>query len=345
MSEKKMPAKAVQNICGKLCLPLMIIIIICMLIAVFTSEGSQSVTQTVNESTFTTDEAVCETTETVATATETETLSETAFAYAKRADIPSPYCGLYEADTLTAIYEKEAQTKIHPASLTKILTAITALSYVPSDTVFTVGSEQELVPARSSLCLIKKGHKLTLYQLISGMLIASGGDAAYTIAVNTARFAMGTADVSDKEALSYFVGLMNSMAETAGAQSSNFINPDGFDCDGQYTTVIDLALIGSYAMHFKEISEIVRCAVKYVVFRSGENVTWKNSNQLLHSDSPYYYPNAIGMKTGTTALAGKCLMAVAEIEGKTYIAVVSGCSSEESRYSSALSLFEIIAPI
>lgn len=345
MSEKEMSAKAVQNICGKLCLPLFIIIIICMLIAVLTAESSQSVTQAVNESSFTTEEALCEITETVAAATEAAMLSETAFAYAKRDDIPSPYCGLYEADTLTAIYEKEAQTKIHPASLTKILTAITALSYVPSDTVFTVGSEQELVPARSSLCLIKKGHKLTLYQLISGMLIASGGDAAYTIAVNTARFAMGTADVSDKEALSYFVGLMNSMAETAGAQSSNFINPDGFDCDGQYTTVRDLALIGSYAMHFKEISEIVRCAVKYVVFRSGENVTWKNSNQLLHSDSPYYYPNAIGMKTGTTALAGKCLMAVAEIEGKTYIAVVSGCSSEESRYSSALSLFEIIAPI
>ena len=166
MSEKEMSAKAVQNICGKLCLPLIIIIIICMLIAVFTAESSQSVTQAVNESTFTTEEALCETTETVAAATEAAMLSETAFTYAKKDDIPAPYCGLYEADTLTAIYEKEAQTKIYPASLTKILTAITALSYVPSDTVFTVGSEQELVPARSSLCLIKKGHKLTLYQLL-----------------------------------------------------------------------------------------------------------------------------------------------------------------------------------
>lgn len=342
-----MPAKAVQNICGKLCLPLFIIIIICMLIAVFTAESSQSVTQAVNESFYTTEEALCETTETVAAVTEaeTETLSETAFAYAKRDDIPSPYCGLYEADTLTAIYEKEAQTKIYPASLTKILTAITALSYVPSDTVFTVGSEQELVPARSSLCLIKKGHKLTLYQLLSGMLIASGNDAAYTIAVNTARFVMNRDDISDKEALSYFSTLMNSIAETAGAENSCFINPDGFDNEKQYTTIRDLAAICRYALCFDEICEIAACSEKHIVFKSGENVTWKNSNQLLHSDSPYYYPNAIGMKTGTTALAGKCLMAVAEIEGKTYIAVVSGCSSEESRYSSALSLFEIIAPI
>lgn len=323
---------------------LIIICVLCLLSVFFFSGSNTEEESSAENTTSTTERTTSDITFAEATA-EAFPQSLQNFSAFQDKDISAPYAGLYEVSSFKVLYEKGATETVSPASLTKVLTAITALSYVPSDTVFTVGSEQELVPARSSLCLIKKGHKLTLYQLISGMLIASGNDAAYTIAVNTARFVMDTGDVSDKEALSYFANLMNSMAKTAGAQNSNFINPDGFDCDGQYTTVRDLALIGRYAMYFKEISEIVRCAVKYVVFRSGENVTWKNSNQLLHSDSPYYYPNAIGMKTGTTALAGKCLMAVAEIEGKTYIAVVSGCSSEDSRYKSATDLFRLVSPI
>ncbi len=260
-------------------------------------------------------------------------------------NVTAPFAGLYSADTLTAIYEKEAQTKIHPASLAKILTAITALSYVPSDTVFTVGSEQELLPARSSLCLIKEGHQLTLYQLLSGMLIASGNDAAYTIAVNTARFVMNRDDISDKEALSYFSTLMNFIAETAGAENSCFINPDGFDNEKQYTTIRDLAAICRYALCFDEICEIAACSEKHIVFKSGENVTWKNSNQLLRNESPYYFPQATGMKTGTTPLAGKCLMAVAQIKDKPYICVVAGCSSEDSRYKSVTDLFDFASRI
>ncbi len=347
MGEKKTVGKTLQNICGKLCLPVLIIIIICMLFAVFTADSSQRGKQTASEISTTKETTAYETivTETTVTRAETETLSETAFASSKKDDISAPYAGLYEASTLRAIYEKQSQEEIYPASLTKILTAVTALTYVPSDTVFTVGSEQDLVPKHSSLCLIKKGHRLTLYDLLTGILIASGGDAAYTVAVNTARFVMNRNDVSDEEALSYFTTLMNTSATQAGAFNSHFINPDGFDSDTQYTTIRDLAAVCRYALSFDEIKDIVACSEKYVVFESGQTVIWKNSNQLLNSKSPYYFPEAIGMKTGTTPLAGKCLIAVADINGKTYIAVVAGCDSEESRYNSALSLFEIVAPI
>lgn len=333
------PSKA-----GAVTIALLFLICVLCLLSVFVSDGSNSDLHTTAEA------ATAKNITTSAEPSTTEALpSEEAVAGALSASaqnfssfsdesISAPYAGLYEVSSFRVLYEKEAQTTISPASLAKVLTAITALTYVPSDTVFTVGSELELVPARSSLCLIKQGRRLTLHQLLTGMLIASGNDAAYTVAVNTGRFVMGRSDVSDKEALSYFVGLMNSVAKTAGAQSSNFVNPDGYDTDGQYTTVRDLALIGRYAMCFEEISEIVSCAEKYVVFRSGENVTWKNSNQLLHSDSPYYFPEATGMKTGTTALAGKCLMATAEIMGKTYIAVIAGCTTEEDRYKSAADL-------
>lgn len=255
-------------------------------------------------------------------------------------NISAPFAGLYNASTGEALYEKDSDKRIHPASLTKILTAITALIYMDTDTVITVGTELNLLPKRSSLCLIKSGHRLTLYDLLTGMLVASGNDAAYTIAVNTVRYVMNEDSISDNEALSYFTGLMNSVAKAIGCTDSSFTTPDGFDSEGQYTTINDLSLLCSYALNFKEIREIVSTVKKKVVFKSGENVTWSNSNKLLHPDSTYYYPEASGMKTGTTPLAGKCLIATAEIGGQTYMAIVANCESEDDRYSSVIKLFE-----
>lgn len=323
--------------CGKLCLSLLAVIVICIFSAVFLFESSDS-------------SVTWEETATVTTTKEV-TIGETSFSQAAltltSADVPlsepdnisAPYAGLYEASTFTAIYKKEADKKIHPASLAKILTAVTALTYVPPETVFTVGSEQDLVPERSSLCLIKKGHRLKLHDLLAGMLIASGNDAAYTVAVNTARSVNSNENMSDKEALTCFSALMNTAAVTAGAHHSHFVTPDGFDEAEQYTTIEDLAAICRYALTFKEIRDIVKCSEKHVVFESGENVTWKNSNQLLNPKSSYYFSAATGMKTGTTPLAGKCLIGLADINDKTYIAVVAGCDSEESRYNSVLNLF------
>ena len=185
-----------------------------------------------------------------------------------------PFAGLYNASTGEALYEKNSDKHIKPASLTKILTAITALTYMNTDTVITVGTELNLLPKRSSLCLIKSGHRLTLYDLLTGMLVASGNDAAYTIAVNTARHVMNEDSISDKEAISYFTDLMNSVAKAIGCTNSNFTTPDGFDSEGQYTTIKDLSLICSYALKFKEIREIVSTVNKKVIFKSGENVTW-----------------------------------------------------------------------
>ena len=82
---------------------------------------------------------------------------------------------------------KKADSKIAPASLAKILTASVALKYAKADDVFTVGSELKLVKPGSSICQIREGFKLSLQDLICGMLVSSGNDAAYTIAANIAR--------------------------------------------------------------------------------------------------------------------------------------------------------------
>lgn len=267
------------------------------------------------------------------------TSSESAFRD-QSVDIPAPYAVLCDLSSDEILYEKSIDTKIHPASITKILTAITALNYMDSDTVITVGTELEILPKHSSLCLIKKGHKLTLYDLLTGMLVSSGNDAAYAVAANVARYVINKNSVSDEDAISYFTDMMNSTAKFIGCTSSNFTTPDGFDNDEQYTTVRDLLQICKYAFSFKEIQEITSIVKKKVIFESGENVVWSNSNQLLHPDSPYYFSGATGMKTGTTPLAGKCLVATAEIDEQTYIAIVANCKSEDERYTSAIKLFE-----
>ncbi len=220
-----------------------------------------------------------------------------------------------------------------PASLTKLLTASVALRYVKPDEVITVGTERDLVHSGSSLCFILKGHRLKLYDLITGMLMVSGNDAAYTVAVSTARAVSGDSAMSDTEAAAYFCDLMNDLARELGMKNSHFTTPDGWDDPEQYTTAYDMALLARYALSVPEIREIVSTRQKYVVFESGENITWTNTNKLLDPESEFYSESAVGMKTGTTENAGNCLIAAFSKKGKTYISVVMGCDTDYDRYS------------
>lgn len=241
-------------------------------------------------------------------------------------------------DTDEILYEHNSQIKISPASLAKILTACVAFKYIDPKTEFTVGTEQSLLKPRSSLSLIKKGHILTLQDLATGMLMASGNDAAYTIAVNVARI-VGKQKFSDTDAVQYFCSLMNEFAQNIGMYNSNFTSPDGWDDDKQYTTAEDLLILARYASNVPEISEIVGTKEKYVVFVSGENITWKSTNQMLHKSSKHYNEYAIGMKTGTTKQAGNCLIALFNKDANTYIGIVCGAETSDLRYSEMNRIF------
>lgn len=245
------------------------------------------------------------------------------------------YC---RVDDNTVLSSHNANERSAPASLTKLLTASVALKYVDADEVFTVGTEPDLVPEGSSLCLISEGHRLKLRDLIAGMLMASGNDAAYTVAVSTARIVSGEA-LDDSEAVEYFCGLMNDFAADLGMNNSHFASPDGFDNNAQYTTAEDLLILARYVLDVSGIREIIGSFQKYVVFESGENITWTNTNQLLNPQSEFYSENAVGMKTGTTNKAGCCLIAAFTKSEKHYIAVILGAENDISRYSLALECF------
>lgn len=247
---------------------------------------------------------------------------------------------IYCVNDKETLYSENADTRIAPASLTKLLTACVALEYVSADEVFTVGTEQSLVPENSSVSFILNGHRLKLYDLITAMLLVSGNDAAYTVAVSTARIVSENESMTDEEAVSYFCGLMNSLADEIGMSDSNFTTPDGSDDDLQYTTASDLIKLAEYALGKEEISEIMRLDEKFVMFESGEVITWKNTNKLLDKNNYFYRENAIGMKTGTTGKAGNCLISAFAENDKTYITVVTGCHTDFDRYNVTLGLFE-----
>lgn len=250
-------------------------------------------------------------------------------------------CALYCVDDKELLAGENIDKAIAPASLTKLLTAAVALRYVSADAVFAVGTELDYVNYDSSYCLIAPGQRLKLYDLASGMLLASGNDAAYTVAVNTARRVSGS-ELTDDQAVKYFCVMMNDLAAELGMNGSHFENPDGWDNAEHYTTVSDLVKLAEYALTVPEIREIASVHQRYVVFESGENITWTNSNRLLDPDDGFYCESAVGLKTGTTDKAGCCLIGAFVRDGKTYVTVVAGCGSDGERYEKTLGLLERI---
>lgn len=248
---------------------------------------------------------------------------------------------LYCVDDNSFLFRKNINERIYPASMTKLLTAYVALQYADADDVFKVGTEQALVHEGSSLCNIQIGNRINLYDLITGLLLLSGNDAAYTIAVGVARKNCNE-KLNDVQAVEYFCDLMNSTAEELGMTNSHFTTPDGWDDDEQYTTASDLLKITRRAIRTQEISQIIKIKKKEIVFESGEHVQWKNHVELINSDSKYYCSDFVGGKTGTTDNAGHCLISAFKKEQKTYIAVVTGCKKDDERYSESLALYEYI---
>lgn len=278
---------------------------------------------------------------TTVTETESFTEPETTLTEASPEKIEYPFKSgcFYCVETDELLFEHNINKRIAPASLAKILTALVAHHFADPEAQFKVGTELSLLKPHSSLCLISKGQTLTLQDLTYGLLLASGNDAAYTIAAGVARSLNAHKSLSDSEAVSFFVKQMNSFAELIGMKNSHFTSPDGWDDEKQYTTVSDLLTLAKCAVSSEALREIVSAKEKYAVFISGENITWKNSNQLLNTDSKHYNPYAVGMKTGTTEKAGNCLIASFEKDSKTYICIVTGCKTNDSRYEAANELF------
>jgi D-alanyl-D-alanine carboxypeptidase (penicillin-binding protein 5/6) len=232
--------------------------------------------------------------------------------------------------------------KVAPASLTKLLTAYVALEILDPEQVVTVGPEAHWVDPESSIAYIANGQKLTVEMLIEGMLLQSGNDAAYTLAVAGGRAIANDPTLPGWDAIAIFMQRMNARAVYYGLTGSNFVNPDGIDHEDHYSTTEDLLIIAKLAMTNEIICRYAGMARHDVTYVSGQSATWSNTNYLLQKDSGYYCPAAIGLKTGSTSGAGKCLIsAFTKDDGGVLIVGVLGCENDDVRYSDSLLLYNL----
>lgn len=210
---------------------------------------------------------------------------------------------LYEPESGRFLYEKDPDTRRPMASTTKLMTALLAAEQLPPDRVVTVPETAVLVEG-SSMGL-RGGDRLTVRDLLTGLLLSSGNDAANTLAMLCAG------------SLPAFAEEMNRKAADLGMNGSLFVTPSGLDEGGHGATARDLALLGAAVLRVELLAEL--CAMKSAVIHIGEPskaVTLTNHNRLLQ-----LYPDAIGLKTGYTIKAGKCLVSAAQRDGVTLVAV------------------------
>ncbi len=256
-------------------------------------------------------------------------------------EISATYAAVLDIDANTVLYEKGGMdTRLYPASTTKLITALVALKYCDVNEVFTAGEEVNMIAADSSIAYIKRGHALTLDMLIAAMLLPSGNDAAYVVAAGAGRIIAGKSDMTANSAVRVFVNEMNDFAEENGLTGSHFTCPDGYHDDEHYTTLHDMLLIGKLATENETIMKHASTPSLDVTYHSGEINSWTNTNHLINPSSSFYYKFATGLKTGTTNEAGCCLMVSAEKDGKKMITCVFDSDSNDRRFSDALVLLK-----
>lgn len=228
--------------------------------------------------------------------------------------------------------------RLFPASITKLFTAWLALRLLPGDRTVTVGWELGMLEPGSSSAFLSLDSQLTVEDLIRGMLLPSGNDAALVLAAAAGRVLAGERKITAREAVALFVEEMNRAAEVFGMDGTHFENPHGCHGENHYSCPEDLGLMAALALEDPLIRQTVALSGVTVTAKTGQVHTWTNTNRLVRQDSGIYCPDAMGLKTGYTDMAGYCLMAAFGGE-RPLVVGIFGSGDSESRYETALALF------
>lgn len=215
-----------------------------------------------------------------------------------------------EQESGLLLFGKDADRRLPMASTTKIMTALLTLEQDDLDAPFTV--DKNAIRVEGSSMGLREGDTVTLRALAYGMLLPSGNDAAGAAAVRIA----GTKE--------RFAQLMNERAEELELTGTHFVTPSGLDDSNHYSTAFDLALLAREALQNSEFAEICGQSSAKVRYGNPPYDRWlTNHNKLLK-----YYPGVVGVKTGFTDTAGRCLVSAAERDGMKLIVVTLGCPDD-----------------
>lgn len=221
-----------------------------------------------------------------------------------------------ELESGRVLYEQNIRERLPMASTTKIMTTMLTLEQENLDEEFTV-DPQAIQVEGSSMGLVE-GDIVTLRALAYGMILPSGNDAANSAAVRIA---------GSQEA---FVRLMNERAQEMGLVDTAFVTPSGLDADGHYSTAYDMAMLTRAAMQNPEFCEICKLYRAQVKFGNPPQERWlKNHNKLIEM-----YDGCIGVKTGFTDNARRCLVSAATRDGVTLVCVTLNAPDDWAIHSS-----------
>lgn len=253
---------------------------------------------------------------------------------ASSADLSLASAGcLFNRTTNETMYAKAANMSLHPASTTKVMTALLALKYGKLDDILTASENVEIKESGAQLIGFKAGDKATLEQVLYALLMYSGNDAGVMIA----EYVSGSQDA--------FANLMNEEAKKLGATNTHFVNPHGLTDEAHLTTAYDLYLIFNEALKYEKFREIINTKSYQSSYSSAnggsKKLDFENTNRFINGKAQV--PSGItvvGGKTGTTDAAGACLLlySIKQSSNNEYISVIMNSESPESMYENTSSL-------
>ena len=229
---------------------------------------------------------------------------------------------VFDRNSKTILYGKEENTKCAMASTTKIMTAIVVLENANLTEMVEVS--KKAAGTGGSRLGLKSGDKITVLDLLYGLMMCSGNDAAVALAEKVGGNIEG------------FSVLMNNKAKDLNLQSTNFVTPHGLDKPEHYTTAYELAKITDYALNNKKFANIVNTK-NYTVNINGSPKNINNTNELLG-----VLEGVNGVKTGFTNRAGRCLVTSVNRQNMNIICVVLGADTKKMRTSDSIKLIEYI---
>ncbi len=247
--------------------------------------------------------------------------------------------GLFDINSKYTVYSQNVHNKLYPASLTKVMTALLALKYGHLEDMITASSNVRISEQGAQVIGLKEGDRLTLDQALHALLMYSGNDVSIAIA----EYISGSVDE--------FCSLMNKEAMLLGATNTHFVNPHGLSDEDHYTTAYDLYLIFNEALKYEKFREIISMSEYTTSYsdRDGNPKTMNltNSNLYLTQEKPS--PDGIsiiGGKTGTTNMAGSCLILLSnDQKGDPYISVILKADDRDTLYGRMNTMFEEIPGI
>lgn len=234
---------------------------------------------------------------------------------------------LFDLEGREILFARHMYDKVYPASITKIMTAILTLKYGDMDETVTINWRDLELEAGSQVVGLKIGDKVTVRELLCGVLVHSGNDCAMALA----RHIGGTTE--------NFVKMMNSELQEIGATGTHFVNPTGLHSVDHYTTVYDIYLMLNEAVSYSDFKSIMQIPVYNLNYTDKDgnekNINFDATDQYLTGETkPPKNVVVLGGKTGTTDAAGHCLAIMSQNAfGQPYISIIVGAKTTDDLYT------------